>query len=110
MAKETQVDRVLARMRKGPLTQMEATIELGVMRLAARVMELRADGIPVKVETIEVPTRITGETAKVARYSLPPCDPHDMQALPGDGWGSRQCKVCGLVALPQQLDMPIGGY
>lgn len=110
MATETQNDRVLARLRKGPLTQMEATIELGVMRLAARVGELRASGIPVQAETVDVATRIPGETAKVARYSLPPCAPHDYQPLDGDGWGSRQCKVCGLVALPEQLDMPIGGY
>ena len=44
MAKPTQTDRVLERLKKAPLTQLEALTELGVMRLGARILELREAG------------------------------------------------------------------
>lgn len=71
----TQNDRVLARLGQAPLTQMEAISELGVMRLGARILELRAAGHTILTEKVEVATRFPGETARVARYVLQPKRP-----------------------------------
>lgn len=95
MANPTQTDRVLARLRKGPLTQMEALVELGVMRLGARILELRDQGFDITTTTVEVDTRVTGEKARVARYSLPPCG-HVWVAQEG-AWETQRCEVCGIV-------------
>lgn len=100
MAKPTQTDRVLERLKKAPLTQLEALTELGVMRLGARILELREAGHPIETETVEVATRISGETARVARYRLTSCDAgHDYQAT-GGAWGERRCSRCGLITAP----------
>lgn len=99
MAK-SQVDRVLERLRAAPLTQMEALTELGVMRLGARILELRDAGHKIETETVEVATRITGETARVARYRLTECDAgHDYQPT-GEAWDERKCTRCGLITAP----------
>ena len=101
MAKPTQTDRVLERLRKSPLTQLEALTELGVMRLGARILELREAGHEIETETVEVATRITGETARVARYRLTECDSgHDYRPT-GDGWGEQKCSRCGLITAPK---------
>ena len=71
MPKQTQVEKVLARLQEGPLTQMEAISELGCMRLGARVLELRDQGHDIRTTMIEVPAR-DGATAHVARYRLHP--------------------------------------
>lgn len=97
MAKPTQTERVLDRLQRGPLTQMEALTELGVMRLGARILELRALGHAIATATIEVKTRVTGETAHVAQYRLSACDGgHDM-APTGGVWGELKCSRCGLI-------------
>lgn len=109
MAKLTQTDRVLARLRAAPLTQMEALTELGVMRLGARILELRDAGHKIETETVEVATRVTGETARVARYRLQDCDAgHDYQPT-GEAWGQQKCSRCGLITAPGfQLEQPAG--
>ena len=107
MAKITQTDRVLTRLRAAPLTQMEALTELGVMRLGARILELREAGHKIETETVEVATRIAGQTARVARYRLQDCAAgHDYQAT-GGAWGERRCSRCGLITAPEfQLEPP----
>ena len=100
MAKASQTDRVLERLRKAPLTQLEALTELGVMRLGARILELREAGHKIETETVEVATRIAGETARVARYRLQDCAAgHDYQAQ-GDSWDTRRCSRCGHITGP----------
>ena len=100
MAKPTQTDRVLERLKKAPLTQLEALTELGVMRLGARILELREAGHEIETETVEVATRITGETARVARYRLQDCAAgHDYQPT-GEPWGQRRCSRCGIITAP----------
>ena len=64
-----QCEAVLARLRVGPVTERVAAEELGVMRLAARVWDLKARGERIEMEMVEVPTRY-GTTARVARYYL----------------------------------------
>lgn len=101
MAKPTQTDRVLARLQKAPLTQLEALTELGVMRLGARVLELREAGHKIETETVEVATRVTGETARVARYRLLDCAAgHDYRPT-GGAWGEQECSRCGLRTAPK---------
>lgn len=52
----------------GPITPLDALKKYGIMRLGARVWDLRKEGVPIKTDIITVKTR-SGE-ARVARYSL----------------------------------------
>ena len=51
------------------ITQHEALRDLGVMRLASRISNLRKRGHDIKVDMISVRNRF-GEECHVARYSL----------------------------------------
>lgn len=51
------------------ITQFEALRNLGIMRLASRVADLRKMGVPVMREMVSVKAR-NGRKASVARYSL----------------------------------------
>lgn len=53
----------------GPINPLEAWRELGIYRLAARVCDLRAAGVPVKQRRVAVSNR-WGESAIVAEYYL----------------------------------------
>ena len=66
----TQRDRVLRYLHDfGSITALEAMRDLGVHRLAARVLELRLDGHDIDSELVAVKNRY-GETTKIARYTL----------------------------------------
>lgn len=68
----TQNDSVLELLRQRRLagiTAMEAVKELGVMRLAARINELRNEGHHISSEMVKRPTRY-GVPAHVALYRL----------------------------------------
>lgn len=60
---------VLERLKKGSLTQIQALHELGVMRLGARIYDLRAKGHVIDATMIEVTNR-NGRKCMVARYEL----------------------------------------
>lgn len=63
------LDRVLAALRRGPLTALDA-LRLGLgMRLGARVLELRQLGHEIRTERVSV-TNADGSTSPVARYVL----------------------------------------
>lgn len=64
-----QAGTVLDRLKRGPLTPLEALRELGVMRLAAVVHRLRQQGVAIVSHTLEVP-KATGGVARVAQYHL----------------------------------------
>lgn len=67
--KVKQTDRVLAYMQDfGSITQLDALRDLGVMRLASRISDLRKMGYPIHSETESVDTRY-GKTS-IKRYSL----------------------------------------
>lgn len=61
----TQNDQILAALKNGPLTPMDALARYGIFRLAARIGELRELGYPVSVEKYKTPTG-----KRVARYWL----------------------------------------
>lgn len=66
----TQSERVLKYMQtNGWITQYEAMTELGVMRLASRISELRKSGIKIQSEFITVKNRFD-EKCKVKRYTV----------------------------------------
>ena len=66
----TQEERILAYMKEfGGITQLEAISDLGVMRLASRISDMRNEGIAIVSKTIPVKNRY-GETCYVKRYSL----------------------------------------
>lgn len=68
--KKTQADRVLTYMEDfGSITQMQALNDLGVMRLASRISDLKKMGYPITSEIEAVKNRYE-ETCYIKRYSL----------------------------------------
>lgn len=70
MSKATQNQRVIDYMTQyGGITQIQALSDLGIMRLASRISDLRSKGYDIKKETITVRNRFE-EECRVARYSM----------------------------------------
>jgi hypothetical protein len=68
--KPTQNQRILDYIAEfGSITQFEALQDLGVMRLASRISDLRRLGHPI-TSTIEPVKNRFGETCHIKRYSL----------------------------------------
>ena len=68
--KPTQNERILDYIDKfGSITQYEALMDLGVMRLASRISDLKRLGYPVESEMVAVVNRY-GEECRVKRYKL----------------------------------------
>ena len=66
----TQCERVYRYMQDfGGITQLEALSDLGIMRLASRVSEMRKRGIAINDEQVAVKNRY-GENCYIKRYSL----------------------------------------
>ena len=66
----TQNQRVLEYMEThGGITQLEALTEIGVMRLASRISDLKQRGYPITSRMQAVKNRY-GETCHVKRYSM----------------------------------------
>ena len=69
-SRPTQAQRVLDYIERfGSITQHEALIDLGIMRLASRVSELKKRGHNIEGEMITVKNRF-GENCYVKRYSM----------------------------------------
>lgn len=65
-----QADRILAYMKEhGGITSLDASRDLGCIRLGARIFELKERGHDIKSEYIEVKNRY-GEKCRVKRYWL----------------------------------------
>ena len=70
MNKATQNQRVIDYMREyGSITQLQALSDLGVMRLASRISDLRRSGYPITSRTESVKNRY-GETCRIKAYSI----------------------------------------
>lgn len=66
----TQNDAVLAYMRRhGSITPLQALDDLGIMRLGARIWDLRHDGHRINA-AMEQGTNRHGEPVRYARYTL----------------------------------------
>ena len=74
MSKATQAERILDYIEEfGSITQLDALRDLGVMRLASRISDLKKQGVPIKSDVEAVKNRY-GETCHIKRYSLAVCD------------------------------------
>lgn len=70
-SKPTQAQRVLAYMEEfGSITQFEA-FNLGIMRLASRISELKKKGYGITCQMVKVENR-WGEKCSVKKYSISP--------------------------------------
>lgn len=70
MSKATQAQRVLDYMDTfGSITQLEALKDLGVMRLASRISDLKKQGYPITSDVVAVKNRFD-EDCYIKRYSL----------------------------------------
>lgn len=70
MSKVTQAQRVLDYIDEfGSITQFEALRDLGVMRLASRISDLKKMGYPIKGEIVAVKNRFD-EDCYIKKYSL----------------------------------------
>jgi hypothetical protein len=68
--KPTQNQRILDYISEfGSITQLEALRDLGVMRLASRISDLRKRGYPI-TSTVEPVKNRWGEPVRIKRYSL----------------------------------------
>ena len=66
----TQTDELYAYLKSHDgITQIQALRNLGIMRLASRISDLRNRGVGIKKEMITVRAK-NGRKASVARYSL----------------------------------------
>jgi len=63
--KASQESQIIAALKKGPLTPLQALREIGTLRLAARISDLRMKGWPIETTMVEV----LGNK-RVARYTL----------------------------------------
>jgi biotin synthase-like enzyme len=74
-SKPTQADRVLEYIREfGSITQLEALRDLGVMRLASRITDLKKRGYNIIKTTDTVKNRYD-ETCRIKRYSIEEVEP-----------------------------------
>ena len=68
--KMTQCERIVEYMKKyGSITQLDAYVEIGCMRLPSRIHDLKKRGYAISVKTERVKKR-DGGYAPIARYSL----------------------------------------
>lgn len=66
----TQNERIIAYMRDfGSITQLEALRDIGCMRLASRISDLRRLGYPIISEAVTVKNRY-GEKCHIKRYRM----------------------------------------
>lgn len=66
---DTQCSQLLKRIKRGPITPLEALTELGIMRLQARIFDLKQRGHHIEREMVEVRAR-NGNKTRVAQYTL----------------------------------------
>ena len=68
--KPTQNERIISYIKQfGGITQYEALRDLGVMRLASRISDLKSLGYPIVGEMVVVKNRY-GEESRIKRYKL----------------------------------------
>lgn len=68
--KPTQNERIIDYINRfGSITQLEALCDLGVMRLASRISDLRSRGVPIVSDIVEVKNRF-GEKCHIKRYRI----------------------------------------
>ena len=70
MSKISQCEQIVEYMKKhGSITQLDAYVEIGCIRLPSRIHDLRKKGYAIRVKTERVKKK-SGGYAPIARYSL----------------------------------------
>ena len=70
MKKETQCERIVRYMKdEGSITPADAVYDLGIYRLAARICDLKREGVGI-IAKMETTTTRYGDTVRYARYRL----------------------------------------
>ena len=70
MSKSTQNDRILSYIRMfGSINQIQALSDLGVMRLASRINDLKRMGFPIRKRMVSCKNRY-GENVSYAEYFM----------------------------------------
>ena len=73
-SKPNQNERIIQYMQDfGSITQLEALNDLGVMRLASRISDLKRQGYPIESKIEKVKNRY-GECCSIKRYSFKRCE------------------------------------
>ena len=68
--KSTQTEQVFSYMQEfGGITPLDAMRDLGVMRLASRISDLRKQGVPIRDSFVKVKNRY-GKTCRIKSYSV----------------------------------------
>lgn len=68
--KKTQCELIHEYMKEfGSITALEAMVDIGCMRLASRISDLRRSGVAINSRTVCVPKKMGG-FANIAEYSL----------------------------------------
>jgi len=71
MKKLTQNERVIKYLSEGnKITSLDAWQELGIMRLASRIYDIKRQGVSINKEQITVKNRF-GENCTVSQWSMP---------------------------------------
>ena len=66
---KSQNTRLLSALKQSPLTTLQIIKHAGIIRPAARILELREQGHNIRTTMIECKNRF-GDSCRVARYSL----------------------------------------
>lgn len=61
----SQATQILDMLKRGPVTAMDALEQAGCFRLAARIADLRQQGVEIETETVTTPTG-----KHIAQYTL----------------------------------------
>lgn len=110
MAKATQAERVLDYINTfGSITQLEALQDLGVMRLASRISDLKKQGYPI-TSTVEAVKNRYGESCYIKRYSI---QKDDGEKPRPSSWKTNICfdckKACGGCSWSERFE-PVPGW
>lgn len=74
--KASQCEKIVNYMKKyGSITQLQAYVDIGCIRLPARIYDLKRKGYAIRSETIKV-KKSEGEYVPISRYSLQDTEKH----------------------------------
>lgn len=101
--KPTQCERIRKYLKDfGSITQLQALSDLGIMRLASRISEMRQAGEAIEDRVIEVKNRY-GETCRVKQYYLEkPNDLRDVMAYNEDYVRRQRTRIIILDDIPSR--------
>lgn len=89
---DAQNTKVLEALRQGPMTALDAFQRFGVLRMSARVFDLRQAGYDIRSRQVAVTNR-DGQTCRVAQYTLGGAQRSLVPEHPGRGCVTDRAQV-----------------